>query len=142
MTLSQALNDNFRINYYQLYLEAMDQAIREGVDIRGYMAWSLLDNFEWTDGYIYRFGIHYVDYSNSSSNMMRYPKDSSKWYKNYVSKHQLYGKNNNNDNNKEKDNKEKDNNGNNIFDSWFSYFDKALENSIDKPTYGELRYCP
>ena len=46
MSLEVALNDVFRINYYELYLLEMERAIRDGVDIRGYYAWSLLDNYE------------------------------------------------------------------------------------------------
>ena len=63
LPLIQALKDDFRINYYKLYLQQMEKAMMNGVDIRGYMAWSLLDNFEWADGYNYRFGLHYVDYT-------------------------------------------------------------------------------
>ena len=51
MNMSNALNDTFRINFYTEYLQALDLALADGVDIRGYFAWSLLDNFEWADGY-------------------------------------------------------------------------------------------
>ncbi len=47
------------------------------------MVWSLLDNFEWIDGYSKRFGLHYVDYSDP--NRRRIPKKSASWYKNYIS---------------------------------------------------------
>jgi beta-glucosidase len=56
------VEDLDRLAYYQSHLMAVDQAIREGVDIRGYFAWSLLDNFEWAEGYAKRFGLVYVDY--------------------------------------------------------------------------------
>lgn len=46
------------------------------------MAWSLLDNFEWADGYKFRFGLHYVDYT--SSDRQRYAKDSAHWYSNHI----------------------------------------------------------
>ena len=48
-----------------------------GANLQGYFAWSLMDNFEWTDGYSIRFGMVYVDYAN---NQKRYVKDSLIWY--------------------------------------------------------------
>lgn len=57
-----AVNDPERLAYYQQHLLATDAAIRAGVNVRGYFAWSLLDNFEWAEGYAKRFGIVYVDY--------------------------------------------------------------------------------
>ena len=56
---------------------------RDGVDVRGYFAWSLLDNFEWSSGYTVRFGINYVDYKNG---LKRYPKLSARWFKNFLKK--------------------------------------------------------
>ncbi|CAH0528847.1 GH1 family beta-glucosidase [Vibrio hippocampi] len=56
------IHDDQRIAYYQTHLTALDEAIRQGVDIRGYFAWSLMDNFEWAFGYSQRFGIVHVDY--------------------------------------------------------------------------------
>lgn len=56
------VNDLDRLDYYQQHLLAVDTAVRAGVDVRGYFAWSLLDNFEWAEGYLKRFGIVYVDY--------------------------------------------------------------------------------
>jgi len=57
------VEDSQRLSYLQRHLGAVDQAIRQGVDVRGYFAWSLLDNFEWSYGYERRFGIVHVDYS-------------------------------------------------------------------------------
>ena len=51
----------------------------------GYFAWSLMDNFEWADGYSKRFGLHYVDYQ--SVNLTRYPKQSAKWFTDYIKTH-------------------------------------------------------
>ena len=50
----------------------------DGANVKGYFAWSLMDNFEWTDGYKVRFGMHYVDYDDG---MMRFAKESARWYK-------------------------------------------------------------
>ena len=85
LPLPLALQDSFRIDYHRDYLAAMAEALDEGVDVRGYFAWSLLDNFEWADGYSFRFGLHYVDYSDQ--NLPRYPKSSAKWYASYVANH-------------------------------------------------------
>ena len=51
---------------------------REGADVRGYLVWSLLDNFEWASGYDYRFGLYYIDYNN---NLKRHARDSANWFK-------------------------------------------------------------
>jgi len=56
------INDTMRIDYYQQHLTAVHNAIAQGVDVRGYFAWSLMDNFEWAYGYSMRFGIVHVNY--------------------------------------------------------------------------------
>ena len=56
------VNDEDRISYYQQHLNAVNNAIEQGVNVQGYFAWSLMDNFEWAEGYLKRFGIVYVDY--------------------------------------------------------------------------------
>ena len=54
--------DQDRVDYFQSHLNAVNDAILEGVDIRGFFAWSLMDNFEWAEGYVKRFGLVHVDY--------------------------------------------------------------------------------
>lgn len=68
------LNDTFRAIYFTDYIGQLVKAVNEdGVDVRGYMAWSLMDNFEWAEGYETRFGCVYVDYET----MERKPKRSA-----------------------------------------------------------------
>jgi beta-glucosidase len=65
-----------RREYLRSYLAALHRAIAEGHDVRGYFVWSLLDNFEWAEGYARRFGIVHVDYDSQR----RTPKLSARWY--------------------------------------------------------------
>ncbi|KAK9296110.1 hypothetical protein QLX08_009782 [Tetragonisca angustula] len=77
------LNDDDRIYYYREYLKQMLIAIYEdGVDIRGYYLWSLLDNFEWNAGYRERFGIVFVDYEDP--NRQRMLKKSASWWQQVI----------------------------------------------------------
>jgi beta-glucosidase len=69
-------DDQPRIDYLDAHLRAVETAIQRGVDIRGYYAWSLLDNFEWTEGYTQRFGLVHVDFETQR----RTPKKSFQWY--------------------------------------------------------------
>ena len=69
------IHDTARIDYLDGHLRALHQAIVEGVDVRGYFVWSLLDNFEWAEGYHQRFGLVRVDYDTQR----RTPKDSFSW---------------------------------------------------------------
>ncbi|XP_049866281.1 lactase/phlorizin hydrolase-like [Pectinophora gossypiella] len=73
------LDDDARIAYYRLYLDAMLDAIEEGCDIRAYTAWSLMDNFEWMQGYVERFGLYEVDYEDPVRT--RTPRKSAFVYK-------------------------------------------------------------
>ncbi|XP_022139442.1 putative beta-glucosidase 41 isoform X3 [Momordica charantia] len=76
--LKKALQDDKRIRYHRDYLSNLSTAIRqEGCNVRGYFAWSLLDNWEWNMGYTVRFGLYYVDYKN---NLTRIPKASVQWF--------------------------------------------------------------
>jgi len=77
------VNDVERAGYLGAHFEAAAQAIRHGVDLRGYYVWSLLDNFEWAHGYSRRFGLVYVDYRTQE----RIPKQSAHWYRDRVARH-------------------------------------------------------
>ena len=70
------IHDLGRREYLRNHLIALHRAIDEGFDVRGYFVWSLLDNYEWTEGYSKRFGIVYVDYKT----LQRTPKLSGDWY--------------------------------------------------------------
>lgn len=83
------VRDPERIAYLDGYLTAAAQAITEGIRLEGYFAWSLLDNFEWGEGYSQRFGLVYVDYRTQD----RIPKESAAWYREVISLHaQMVGK--------------------------------------------------
>lgn len=69
-----------RIAYYQQHLSVVEDAISAGVDIRGYFAWSLMDNFEWAEGYTQRFGLIYVDFETQKRTF----KASAKAYQNLL----------------------------------------------------------
>ena len=75
--------DPLRINYLHKHLNAIRDAIEAGVDIRGYMVWSLLDNLEWSLGYSKRFGIVHVNYGTQE----RTPKDSARFYSGVIASH-------------------------------------------------------
>jgi beta-glucosidase len=70
------INDTNRIAYLRQYLQALAQAIAEGADVRGYHAWSLMDNFEWSEGFSQRFGLTYVDFKTQQRTI----KESGRWY--------------------------------------------------------------
>lgn len=77
VSLDGKVHDPNRIDFLERYLAAIQKAIEEGVDIKGYFEWTFLDNFEWTHGYNERFGLVYVDFATQK----RIPKDSAYWYK-------------------------------------------------------------
>ncbi|MEU5989881.1 GH1 family beta-glucosidase [Spirillospora sp. NPDC047418] len=74
------VDDSSRIEFMDAHIKAMRTAIDEGIDIRGYFAWSLLDNFEWAQGYHPRFGLVHVDYETQD----RTPKKSYAWYRDLI----------------------------------------------------------
>jgi len=77
--------DTDRVMYLTAYLTQLQRAVSEGVPVKGYFLWSLLDNYEWADGYSKRFGITYVDFKTQK----RTPKLSSKFYGNLIARNGL-----------------------------------------------------
>jgi beta-glucosidase len=77
LTPEGRVEDVDRIMYLRNHLTQLHRAVSEGYPVKGYFLWSLMDNFEWADGYSKRFGIHYVDFKT----LKRYPKLSAEWYK-------------------------------------------------------------
>ncbi len=75
--------DANRIRYLRSHIAAMAEALEAGVDVRGYFVWSLIDNFEWADGYSKRFGIVHVDYDTGRRTL----KDSALWYRGLAGEH-------------------------------------------------------
>jgi beta-glucosidase len=70
------VDDRRRIAYLRMHLASLARAIDSGIPVRGYMAWSLMDNFEWAEGYGKRFGLVHVDFATGR----RLPKRSYHWY--------------------------------------------------------------
>ncbi|KAK6132717.1 hypothetical protein DH2020_033522 [Rehmannia glutinosa] len=79
------IKDVKRIHYHQSYLAYLAQAIRNGADVRGYLIWSLMDNFEWSNGYAIKFGIYRIDHPT----LNRIPKLSAVWYRDFLSNSSL-----------------------------------------------------
>ncbi len=82
LTEDKRVHDDQRIEYFKKHLKKVSQLNEEGMDIRGYFLWSLVDNFEWQHGYSKRFGIVYIDYETQE----RILKDSALWYKELIKK--------------------------------------------------------
>jgi beta-glucosidase len=80
LSADEKVHDPQRIAFLENYIQAMQEAIDQGVDIRGYFVWSLLDNFEWASGYRPTFGLVKVD----SKSQKRIPKDSFYWYRDLI----------------------------------------------------------
>ncbi len=70
------VHDPGRIDYLSRYLIELKRACEDGVDVQGYFQWSIMDNFEWAQGYALRFGLVYIDYTT----LQRIPKDSYHWF--------------------------------------------------------------
>ncbi|XP_060610838.2 lactase/phlorizin hydrolase [Anolis sagrei] len=81
--VDEGLNDPWRTHYLKNYInEALKAIVHDGVDIRGYTVWSLMDNFEWAVGYSERFGLYYTNYTDPD--LSRIPKESSKYYSSII----------------------------------------------------------
>lgn len=76
------VHDVQRVKFYQNYLQNVLKAKQEGIDIRGYFAWTFMDNFEWAEGYAPRFGLVHVDYQTQKRTI----KDSGLWFKEFLAK--------------------------------------------------------
>lgn len=74
------VDDQPRIRYLDAHIRAVADAITAGVDVRGYLTWSLIDNFEWSEGYHQRFGLVHVDFATQQ----RTPKASFGWYRDMI----------------------------------------------------------
>ena len=70
------VHDRFRIDYLDAHVRAVADAMAEGVDIRGYFCWSLMDNFEWAEGMSQRFGLVHVDFATQQRTI----RDSGRWF--------------------------------------------------------------
>jgi beta-glucosidase len=79
------VEDPRRVDYLLHHLSAVAQAIEEGIDVRSYFAWSLMDNFEWEHGFAKRFGIVHVDYETQRRTVKR----SGLWYRDVIERRQL-----------------------------------------------------
>lgn len=80
-----SIHDHQRIDYFQQHLMAVEDCIKQGVDIRGYYIWSLMDNFEWAEGYTQRFGIVHVDFETGERRL----KDSAKAWQTFLQSREL-----------------------------------------------------
>jgi len=75
--------DQDRIAYLRDHIDAVAAAVDQGIDVRGYFTWSLLDNFEWAEGYQQRFGLVHVDFDT----LARTPRASYTWYRDRIARH-------------------------------------------------------
>jgi beta-glucosidase len=82
---SGRIYDTRRIEYHRQYLQALSRAITDGADVRGYHAWTLMDNFEWAEGFSQRFGLAYVDFKTQQRTL----KESARWYAKVAAENKL-----------------------------------------------------
>jgi beta-glucosidase len=78
--------DPERLFFLESYLAAVDRCVKDGLPVKGYFYWSLLDNFEWMWGYSKRFGLVHVDFKN---NLTRRPKQSFFYYQDWIKQHRV-----------------------------------------------------
>lgn len=79
--IEQVLNDQHRIEFIHQHLHQLHKAIKDGVNVNGYIYWCAFDDFEWNEGYMVRYGLYYTDYKN---NLNRIPKESLKWFNKFL----------------------------------------------------------
>ena len=77
------VEDDDRIRYISGFLEWLEKALDEGFDVRGYYLWSLMDNFEWSSGTNFKFGIMHTDFETLECT----PKKSYEWYRDFIRRH-------------------------------------------------------
>jgi beta-glucosidase len=82
---NDSIHDQQRIDYLREHIQTVARVMRQGVPIKGYIVWSFLDNFEWSEGYRKRFGLVYVDYPTQR----RIIKDSGRWYASFVASQRI-----------------------------------------------------
>ncbi|GCE22667.1 GH1 family beta-glucosidase [Dictyobacter kobayashii] len=80
---SEVVSDPRRVTFLQEYITAAGEAIQAGAPLKGYFVWSLMDNYEWAEGYRKRFGVVFVDYTSQK----RIPKESVLWYSSLIKEH-------------------------------------------------------
>ncbi|WP_269856449.1 GH1 family beta-glucosidase [Streptomyces sp. RPT161] len=78
-----ALDDTERVDFLDGHIRAVADAVAEGIDVRGYFVWTLIDNFEWAEGYTQRFGLVHVDHTTQT----RTPRTSYRWYRELIAAH-------------------------------------------------------
>jgi beta-glucosidase len=83
VTPDGCIHDVERTSFLARHLASAQQAIADGVPLKGYFVWSLMDNFEWAHGYSKRFGVVHVDYATQQRRI----KDSGRWYADFLRAH-------------------------------------------------------
>ncbi|KAL8152302.1 hypothetical protein V2J09_010062 [Rumex salicifolius] len=78
-----AVKDTLRIKYHSGHLAYLLKSIKEGANVKGYLTWTWMDDYEWTSGYTIRNGFTFVDFKNG---LKRFPKNSFYWYTNFLSR--------------------------------------------------------
>ncbi|MFH2037223.1 MAG: family 1 glycosylhydrolase [Candidatus Zixiibacteriota bacterium] len=82
-----AVDDSMRVKFLESHLRALDEIIADGLPVRGYFHWSLIDNYEWLEGVKARFGLYHVDFDNDYKRTI---KPSGEYYRNHIKSHATY----------------------------------------------------